>query len=119
MSRLVLWGSIVAYSTGFLLGCGSEKQMDPVSVEEHADHEHLSQEKTEMNESFSDLSPADQKLAEAQKICPVSEQPLGSMGTPIKVVDGDRQLFVCCEGCVDKAKESFDEYLSKLDIGAK
>src|SRR5262245_55084267 len=30
------------------------------------------------------LSPEDRKSAEAQKICPVSQKPLGSMDTPVK-----------------------------------
>jgi len=34
-----------------------------------------------------------------QKICPVMGEPLGSMGTPIKVKIGEEELFLCCEGC--------------------
>lgn len=37
-----------------------------------------------------------------QKICPVMGEPLGSMGTPIKVKIGEEQLFLCCEACRTK-----------------
>lgn len=114
MSRLVFLGTIVVYSCGFLLGCGSEKQVTPVTVEEHAHEENMSEGKTEMNEAFAELSPADRELVEAQKMCPVSDQALGSMGTPIKVTVEGRDVFVCCEGCVDELKSKFAEYVVKL-----
>ncbi|GAB5444700.1 MAG: hypothetical protein Fues2KO_50490 [Fuerstiella sp.] len=37
-----------------------------------------------------------------QKICPVMGEPLGSMGTPIKVKIGEEELFLCCEACRKK-----------------
>lgn len=37
-----------------------------------------------------------------QKICPVMGEPLGSMGTPIKVKVGKQELFLCCEACRTK-----------------
>ncbi len=41
-------------------------------------------------EAFASLSQEDRAAAEKQKICPVSDAPLGSMGTPIKVtVNGE------------------------------
>ena len=50
-----------------------------------------------------------------QKVCPVSGQPLGSMGDPIAVTKGDQTLYVCCAGCVQKAKANFATYLKKLE----
>ena len=47
--------------------------------------------------------------------CPVSDQPLGSMGTPIKVTKGDHSLFICCEGCRELAEKNFDDYIAKID----
>lgn len=46
------------------------------------------------------LSTFDQLKAAAQKICPVSGKPLGSMGDPVKMKIGQEHLFLCCEGCV-------------------
>ena len=43
----------------------------------------------------------DHLRAQAQKICPVSGKPLGSMGKPIKVAVGEQkeEVFLCCQGC--------------------
>ncbi len=41
----------------------------------------------------------DQLKIAAQKICPVSGKPLGSMGTPLKTKIGDEELFLCCQNC--------------------
>ena len=45
------------------------------------------------------LSKHDQLKIATQKICPVSGNPLGSMGTPTKVRVGDEEVFLCCQGC--------------------
>ncbi|MHB8864931.1 MAG: hypothetical protein ACYC6N_21190, partial [Pirellulaceae bacterium] len=37
--------------------------------------------------------------AKQQRICPVSDMNLGSMGMPYKLVVDGRTLFVCCQGC--------------------
>jgi membrane fusion protein, copper/silver efflux system len=61
------------------------------------------------------LSPADRALAEAQRICPVTDQPLGSMGVPIKVEIKGQTVFVCCPGCDSEALEKPDEVLRKVE----
>ena len=43
---------------------------------------------------FPDLAPEDRTLAERQKVCPVTNKPLGSMGTPARVVL-EGQSFSC------------------------
>ena len=60
------------------------------------------------------LPESEQAAALEQEICPVSEEPLGSMGKPIKVAVDGQEVFVCCDGCVDTVKENPDEYLAKL-----
>ncbi len=67
------------------------------------------------DEAADSLSPEDQALVDVQKICPVTEEPLGSMGMPIKVVVGDRTVFLCCEGCREELLKTPEEYLAKLD----
>src|SRR5262249_36569789 len=49
-----------------------------------------------------DLDEADRKLAELQKVCPVSRNPLGSMGKPYKMTVKGRVIFLCCDGCKDE-----------------
>jgi hypothetical protein len=66
-------------------------------------------------EAFASLSQEDRAAAEKQKICPVSDEPLGSMGTPIKVTVKGRDVFLCCVGCTKPIEEDPDKYLAKLD----
>lgn len=46
----------------------------------------------------------------AQGVCPVSGQPLGSMGDPIPVDVGDQTVYVCCAGCTDAVQEDPAKY---------
>jgi hypothetical protein len=62
----------------------------------------------------SGLSPEDQRLVQRQKICPVTEQPLGSMGTPFRTVVEGRVMFLCCEGCTPALKKNPGKYLTKI-----
>jgi len=57
----------------------------------------------------------DKELIEKQKTCPVTDQPLGSMGKPVKVVVKNRTVFLCCAGCKKKLLANPDKYLKKLD----
>jgi hypothetical protein len=58
----------------------------------------------------------DKQLIARQKICPVSEQALDSMGDPVRLVVDGRVVFICCKGCEkdlrDPRKTSL--YLKKL-----
>ncbi|MSR55299.1 MAG: efflux RND transporter periplasmic adaptor subunit [Gemmataceae bacterium] len=68
-----------------------------------------------IREALAQLSPADRLLAEAQKICPVADEPLGSMGVPIKMMVKGQPVFVCCKGCDDQVLEKPDEILRKVE----
>jgi hypothetical protein len=61
-----------------------------------------------------ELSPEDRSLATRQKICPVTGKPLGSMGTPTRVVVSGHVVFLCCDGCQDKMTREPAKYLAKL-----
>jgi YHS domain-containing protein len=61
------------------------------------------------------LPPEDRALAEKQKVCPVTGEPLGSMGVPYKVTVKGRTVFLCCDGCEEKLNKNADKYLAKLD----
>ena len=76
----------------------------------HADHASHGQ----YEDALAELSPEDRALAEKQKTCPVSGQPLGAMGKPYKVTVQGREVFLCCPGCEAKIKENPEEYLAKL-----
>lgn len=60
-------------------------------------------QKAEIEAAMAELSPADRKLAEAQRECPIEHAPLGSMGKPFPVEVKGQRMFLCCEGCKEKA----------------
>ncbi len=68
-------------------------------------------------ENIEQLPEADRKLAIAQRICPVTGTALGSMGVPIKTTLRGQTVFLCCKGCIAKAKQHPDEILKKLAEG--
>jgi hypothetical protein len=63
-------------------------------------------------------SPAldDKQLIARQKTCPVTGEPLDSMGGPVRLEVDGRVVFICCKGCEkalrDPKKTSM--YLQKL-----
>lgn len=48
------------------------------------------------------VSQFDRLKIAVQKICPVTGQPLESMGPPLRVKLGDEEVFLCCKACVTK-----------------
>ncbi len=57
---------------------------------------------------------ADAALIAQQKVCPVMDEPLGGMGTPIKVMIGDKPVFLCCKGCIKKVEAEPAKYLAMV-----
>ncbi len=66
--------------------------------------------------NLASLSVDDRALAEKQKICPVSDEPLGSMGAPRKISVAGHDVFICCEGCEKALTSEPDKYLVKLGL---
>lgn len=66
-------------------------------------------------EALSKLSDADRTAALKQKVCPVADNLLGSMGAPPKVTVEGREVFLCCESCEEELKNNPAKYLAKLD----
>jgi uncharacterized protein (TIGR03000 family) len=75
----------------------------------------------EIKASLDKLTPEDRKGAERQGFCAVQESnPLGSMGTPVKVTLKGQPVFLCCPGCVDKARTNPDQTLARVkDLQAR
>ena len=68
----------------------------------------------ELQAALAELSPEDRRLAEAQRFCAVlNDNRLGSMGAPFKVMVEGQPVFLCCEGCKEKALANPKETLSK------
>ena len=49
-----------------------------------------------------------------QKICPVTNRPLGSMGTPTRLLAKGKVVFLCCDGCENKFNGDPEKYLARL-----
>ena len=45
---------------------------------------------------------SEQLHIQAQAICPVTGEKLGSMGEPVKVKVGEEVAYLCCKGCLNK-----------------
>ena len=86
---------------------------------EHKDHK---KEQTkgnpvddEIKEARSKLTAADRKLVDAQEWCVVmTDNRLGEMGVPMKIMVKDQPVFLCCKGCQRKALADADVTLKKL-----
>lgn len=134
----VFMGMGVAVS-GALLGCGDSAPSEPQVVPpippsaaaelpataNEADatapmHDQLPIDSEMANDEvaavFAKMSPEDRVLAEKQKICPVSGEPLGSMGAPPKVTVAGHEVFVCCAPCADALQKEPEKYFAKIGL---
>ncbi len=57
---------------------------------------------------------ADTAAIAHQKICPVMDEKLGSMGTPWKVNVNGQDVFVCCKGCIKFIQKNPKKYITKI-----
>ena len=69
----------------------------------------------EIRQALAQLPEADRKSAQAQRICPITDAPLGSMGKPVKIRVEGQDVFICCGSCEDELKQNFGKYASKLN----
>lgn len=118
---VILSSSAAIFGALWLSGC-SNAASNTDTHDEHGEHDHGEHEHgdgdhadaTMKAENLAKLSPADQALAESQKVCPVTGEPLGSMGVPLKVSVEGRDVFICCKGCQKKIQENPEKYLANL-----
>ena len=86
------------------------------AVEHGAEVLEAAQALKEASAALAKLPPKDREAAEAQKYCAVmSDNLLGSMGTPIKIELEGKAVFLCCKGCVNKAKRNPSATLAKVE----
>ncbi|MFO1063591.1 MAG: heavy metal-binding domain-containing protein [Pirellulales bacterium] len=60
------------------------------------------------------LSEPDRAIVALQKICPVTEAELGSMGTPIFVEVLGRRVALCCGSCRGRIQNDPEKYLQRI-----
>jgi len=69
----------------------------------------------EIEASFAALAPVERGPARAQGYCAVMpDNPLGSMGAPVKVNVGDKAVYLCCAGCRRKALANPERTLANV-----
>lgn len=109
-------GTLLLAGTIGLIGCASQQDGStgtPVSTPSTAATETASVDPA-VAKAMGQLSAEDRTAAEKQKVCPVTDEPLGSMGKPIKVTVKDRDVYLCCEGCRETIEGDPDKFLAKL-----
>ena len=92
---------ILSFSSllGLLAGCAESTTVTTSGTPATSAADSSTKEEQAIREALAKLPEEDRKLVEAQGICPIGKEKLGSMGVPIKVdVDG-KPVFICCEGC--------------------
>jgi hypothetical protein len=110
----LLVGAVLSLGAAMFVGCSGQNASQP------ADGNQASEAwKTGLDEkvvtALSDFSDADRTAALAQKVCPVTDKPLGSMGKPPKVTVEGQDVFLCCAACEEEIKSNPAEYLTKLN----
>ena len=73
-------------------------------------------EDTKVQAALAKLSSKDRRLAEAQRFCAIkTENRLGAMGVPVKVMVKGAPVFLCCAGCKEEALEHPDQTLVQVE----
>ena len=115
-TSLALFVASVAFLC--LAGCtGGSKENLPAAAGQTKDHAQKNQgtDDAGIQAELAKLSPEDQRLVAAQEFCVISDERLGAMGPPIKVVIKGQPVFLCCGGCKKKALSNPDQTLAKLE----
>jgi Cu/Ag efflux protein CusF len=71
-------------------------------------------EQKKIKVAFDQLPADDRLLAEKQRLCPASDEPLGAMGVPIKLSIKGQTVFICCKSCKEDVEKKPDEMLKKV-----
>jgi hypothetical protein len=49
------------------------------------------------------------------KVCVVTNEKLDAMGKPYVFTEGEREIKLCCKGCLAEFNKNKDKYLKKID----
>ncbi len=120
MSRSYRWwaSTVMVVLSSVVLGCGSNAVQGPAGVAgppaTPATGSGQDMDAAEDHSAGPELSAEDKVLADAQKMCPVSDEELGGMGPPVKMLVKGEPIFLCCKGCEKRVNADPDKYLAKV-----
>lgn len=113
LRNVLFLSAAVFIGAALLAGCAAQNESQP-AAEAPAEDDWRQGLEEGVVASLSELSEADRQAALAQSICPVTGEPLGSMGKPPKVAVEGQDVFLCCAGCEEEIQANPEEYLAKL-----
>ncbi len=119
MSKSLCLGcSLIAVTALLVAGCTEPQPAAPPAAPpaESSTAADAAPADPEIAQAMAELPETDRAAAAKQKVCPVTGEPLGSMGKPYKVRVKDRDVFLCCEGCEEAITSEPDKYLAKLPV---
>lgn len=96
------------------IGCGPKPEPAAVPPAPNKNASETESDMAKMKAEVAKLSPEDAAAVTKQHNCPVTDEMLGSMGPPLKVAVGDKQVWICCEACRKELLANQAKYLAKL-----
>jgi hypothetical protein len=118
--KTIIWFCLPVLALVFLTlsGCSGGNKEPPKAEDRAADTDKRAGKQDDaasIRANLEKLRPEDRKLAEEQQFCAVhTENPLGSMGVPFKVMVKGEPVFLCCDTCETKAKAHADRTLARV-----
>jgi hypothetical protein len=71
---------------------------------------------SEIRANLAKLNGDDRRLAEVQGYCAViTKNRLGAMGVPVKIMVKGQPVFLCCDGCEEKAQDHPEKTLATVE----
>jgi hypothetical protein len=110
MKTAHLLGPVLLGTALAVAGCGGASDRSETAAQQAG----TEGDQAKVKANLAKLSPEDRKLAEAQKLCPVSGEPLGEMGPPVKIEVEGQPVFLCCDDCEKKARSDPARTLRKV-----
>lgn len=111
--NLTCLGVVALVGAAVLAGCSSQNVTQPATGPTSSADWQTGLDKDVVT-ALTQLSDTDRTAALAQKVCPVTDEPLGSMGKPPKLTIEGQEVFLCCDGCEDRLRSEPAKYLAKL-----
>ena len=105
--------AVAVVAAALLIGCSGNNAVQPTSGGPASDIWQAGLDEDAVT-ALSQLSNKERTAALTQKVCPVTDEPLGSMGKPPKVTVEGREVFLCCDGCKEELRKDPAKYLAKL-----